>query len=507
MMKISNAATKIAMFLLLSAAVAPGQTIVRSFDGDRGPGLAACQSGLAHCDRPDMNVAANGKQLVQVTWQNIRIYDYNGKLLQAMPMSKLITNAGLNPNPVQRRPSNGPHIPGPIEPTIVYDEFLDRWLMTVTGHNEALLVSATSDAMGSWGGTYLSCLNGGPCLDYDAADHLGYDKNGVYVCGGHIGASNPATIPGVAYDCFAVPPAEVVAIAQGTPPAHINRGNSMPLDVFPAIDHNKHKASNAPAFFLAKTCGQTPQGACQNATDFQFEWVINTFTWVGAAGTYNTGGGQYTVKTGVGSKEDVWFYSKPCCGSVASIPQAGSSIPLRAAESHRMHNLVQFGTHLFAVEPSGPCTGSCGSQGTDTTNVLFWADLDCSKPASCIVNQTGKIAGAGFNPEFATVGVDAKGNIGIVAESSTADTGLSLLLWTRRNSDPPNTLRGPVTILKGTHPYTCIRTDFSSIGNPVGILTTLDPKDPMKLWTTQQWGGDAAPCVWTTRIIEYQIQK
>jgi hypothetical protein len=68
-------------------------------------------------------------------------------------------------------------------------------------------------------------------------------------------------------------------------------------------------------------------------------------------------------------------------------------------------------------------------------------------------------------------------------------------------------MNGPVTILKGTQPYTCRGRDFSSIGNPVGILTTVDPKDGTKLWTTQQWSNDAAPCVWNTRIIEYQITE
>ena len=46
-----------------------------------------------------MDVAANGKQVVQVTWQNVRIYDYNGRLLHSTPMATLIRNAGLNPVP------------------------------------------------------------------------------------------------------------------------------------------------------------------------------------------------------------------------------------------------------------------------------------------------------------------------------------------------------------------------------------------------------------------------
>jgi len=37
------------------------------------------------------------------------------------------------------------------------------------------------------------------------------------------------------------------------------------------------------------------------------------------------------------------------------------------------------------------------------------------------------------------------------------------------------------------------------------VTVVIDPIDGSKLWTTQHWGGDAGRCVWTTRIVEYQI--
>jgi hypothetical protein len=189
----------------------------------------------------------------------------------------------------------------------------------------------------------------------------------------------------------------------------------------------------------------------------------------------------------VGSKQDKWLYSKPCCGRNGVIPQAGNDAT-RTVESHRLTNLVQFESHLYGALPSGPCSQDCGSQGTDTNNVLFWFDLDCTKAAACVVSQTGKIAGD-FNPAFATVGTDGSGNVGIVAMSSTAKTDLSILLWTRRKSDPPNSISGPVTVAAGTQPYTCeTTTGFASVGNPAGILTSLDPTDATRLWTTAQWG-------------------
>ena len=102
--------------------------------------------------------------------------------------------------------------------------------------------------------------------------------------------------------------------------------------------------------------------------------------------------------------------------------------------------------------------------------------------------------------------MDAQGNVGIVTESSTASTDLSVLLWTHRTTDPPSTFSGPTTVVAGTKPFTCLNTrDMATIGNAVGVLTALDPLDGTKLWTTQQWSNDATRCVWNTRIVEYQI--
>jgi hypothetical protein len=491
---------------LLAVVTMSAQTVVHSFDGDHGPGAAVCETGKTHCGFPDMNAAVNGKQVVQVTWQHVLVYDYKGNLLRSTPLDTFIRDAGLNPTPKSRKAS-GPSSPGPFEPTIVYDEFIGRWIMTMTGNSDTMLVSADSDPMGPWGGVNIACGQGGPCLKNNPAMHIGYDKNGVYYCGGHIGESNPHTIEGVAYDCFALPPEEVKAIAKGTQPAHLNRMHNMTHEVFPAVDQTPIKKPDAPAYFLAKTCDRSTMGGCQNATNYSFEWVVSSFAWNGASGTWRAGGnGEQLVKTDIGSKQNKWLYNKPCCGPTAIFPQAGSkAISLRGAEAHRLTNLTQSGSHLYGVMGSGPCIKDCGAQGADAKNIGFFVDLDCSKSGACIVNQTAKLAGD-FNVSFATVGVDAKGNVGIVAASATATTDLSILMWTRRASDPPNTFAGPSTVIAGTKPYTCeTDKDFASLANPVGVLTVLDPGDRTTLWTSHHWANSAERCVWNTRIIGYQI--
>lgn len=483
--------------ILLCVASASAQKIIQQFDGDKGVEFSQCHPETTRCGRqPEMTVAVNGKQVVQVTWQNVSVFDYSGKLLRVTPAAEFVKNAHLDPEP--------PGGKGPFEPTIVFNEFIGRWIMSMTCKSDCLMVSDSADPLGAWGGVYPTCLQGGPCLDRDPSLHLGYDKNGVYYCGGHLGDDFPQTVPKVAFDCFAIPAAEVTGIAQGTPPEHLNRIHNMPLDILPAIDHNAQKAKNAPAFFAAKTCSRAEQGGCQRSVNFPFEWIIESLTWNGPAAEYSLGKADQFVKTDVGSKRDKWLYNLPCCTGNAGIAQKGSDILLRSAESHRLSNLVQYGTHLYGALGSGPCTHDCGAQGTDTNNIAFFLDMDCSNPAACVVAQTEKITGPSFNPEFPSLGVDAQGNIGIAAESSTATADLSVLLWTKRKSD--KTFTGPITVAEGTQPYTCLnQRNLALIGNAVGVPTALDPSDGTKLWVSQMYSHDGQRCVWNTRIIEYQV--
>lgn len=488
-----------ALHVLSPSGAAHAQTVT-SFEGDRGPGQEVCKSARPpiHCDRAEMDVATSGKQVVQVTWQNVNVYDVTGQLLKSTPLSALIRKTGLDPDAKKAN--------GPFEPHIVYNEFIERWIITVTCANDCTLVSASADATGEWGGTYLSCLQGGPCLDRNPGLKLGYDRNGVYICGGHMGDDNAATVPGVAYDCFAMSSDEAKAIGQGKTPTSVNRAHDMPLDIVPAIDNNRSKAPTAPAFFANKSCDRAAQYGCQRSTNSSFHWIVNTFTWNGATGTYNDGGTQQVIKTDIGSKENKWLYNSPCCGPTMSIPQAGSEGTLRAATSHRLMNVVQHGSKLHGVLGTGPCIEACGSQGADANNILIWVELDCSKTNACVVSQTAKLSSRDHHYEFGTIGADDDGNLGIVGTASSANMHLSVLLWTRGAKDPAKTFSAPTTVVAGGQPYSCPNDkNMSPMGNSVGILTSLDPVDRQTLWATQQWSNDAAPCVWNTRIVGYKV--
>ena len=478
--------------LIASSLAAHAQTVVRSFDGDTGVELAACDETKAHCKRyPEADVGVSGKHVVQVTRQSVLFYDYSGKLLRSTPLAEFVASAGVELEPKSK---------GPVQPHIIFNEFIDRWMFSASCKNDCVLVSESSDPLGKWGGVSITCVAGGPCLGGNIAGHLGYDKNGLYYCASHAG--DPT-------DCFAVPTAQIAAIAQGKAPAHINRKHDMPMEVYPAIDHNPQKAANAPAFFMAKTCGsegrtkrENETGYCLKAVNSAFDWVVEAFTWNGTGGTWT----EQLVKTDVGSKQNKWLYNTPCCGERQAVAQAGTDMLIRTGGSHRFNNIVQHGTKLHGAMGSGPCKADCGAHGVDTNHIAIYVEMDCANPAACVVSQTAKLSSADFAPLSATVGVDRDGNVGIAAASFTPQTNLSVLLWTRRKSDPPNTFRGPTTVVKGTQPYTCPPADnVTLIGSSAGVLTALDPKDTTKLWTTQQFAGNAKTCAWNTRIFQYQV--
>jgi hypothetical protein len=447
--------------------------IVRSFDGDTGPGLAACTASPPHCGLPEMNVASSGTQVVQITWQNVTVFDACGNVLQTTPLTTLITSAagGLSP---------GNH---PIEPHVVYDEFIQRWIITTTCLNDCLLVSATSDARGSWAGIYLDGDGNDPAL------HLGYDKNGVYVEEGQMGTNPIASQGGYAGTLFAIPSAEVAWTGTFNP-AHRNRAPNRPLDGMPAIDQNPNKPPTAPAFFLTKSCN----GSCQNATNFSYQWVVTPVTWSGTTATY---GSDQIVHTGVGSTQDEWLYNTP----IAAVSQPMTAVQIRPIEAHRVLNVAQDGAHLYSALGSGPCTSGCGTQGTDANNLFFWVDLDCTNPTTCTVTQTGKVSDPAKHYAFATTGVASNGNVGIVAAAIGPNIFPSIAAWSHPSGSPLGTLSGPVSVVDGTAPDACTASPLI-FANAVGIHTVRDPVDPTKLWTTHQYGGSTAACVWKTRIVE-----
>ena len=422
---------------------------------------------------PEMNVAANGSQVVQVTSRSVVVYSYTGAVLDTMSLASFITGAGVTPNA------------NPIEPHVVYDEFIQRWIISATCSLDCVMVSATSDATGAWAGIYLDNYGADPSV------HLGYDANGVYFSEVQAGMNPDAGFSGYAGVYFAIPSAEMKWTGTFAP-THKNRVANMPIDGMPATDQNQNTGTSDPAFFVSRTCS----GSCQNTSGYAFEWIVNAVTWSGTTATY---GADQLIKTNVGSTQNAWFYYTP----IAAVAQAGSTVQIRPIEGHRLMNIAQAGTHLYGALGSGPCTSStsCGAQGTDANNLFFWVDLDCTTASACVVNQTGKVADPTNHLEFATIGAASNGDLSIVAVSTGATIDPTMLLWTHKATDAASIVSAPITVMAGTQPDTCVNNPVS-FASAVGIATVRDPIDPTKLWTSHQYSNSASPCTWATRIVE-----
>ena len=324
----------------------------------------------------------------------------------------------------------------------------------------------------------------------DPGMHLGYDVNGAYLS--EDGTGTDSNTANYSYTFFSIPAAEL-QWTTGLAPTHLNASQNTPLDGMPIIDHNAAKAPGDPAYFVVKSC---PSGSCQNGSNFSFDWIVTTVSWSGTTATYS---GDQLVHTAVGSAQNQWLFNTELNGA-----QLRSAVPIRVAESHRVMDLVQFGNHLDLVLPSGPCAANCGAQGVDANDLLFWADLDCSTPSACVVAQTAKISSATESYVFASVGVDQNGNVGIAAAAMGATINPSVRVWGHQATGPASLLTGPVTVIDGTNPYTCINNPVG-FATAVGISTSLDPLDGTKLWTNQQYGRSGTACVWNTRIFQYQL--
>jgi hypothetical protein len=475
---------------------APGSgafEILHSFDGD------SYTTGPTGRGKPEMNLAANGTQVTQVTWQHVNVYDYTGTTLKSTSLQTFITGAGLSPLPQS--------VTTPYEPHVVFDEFIQRWIITASCAYDCVLVSDGADATTTnWQGFYLD--NNGN----DPAMHIGYDVNGVYFAEGVVSPSSVDT-GCCSSNVFAIPSAEVQWTTTLNP-THRNKLTGKPLETMPLIDNSTTKAAGAPAFFVAKTC--PPNNSCQGnstspITNLAFQWIVSygvwsgtTFTWTSNHASLCAGGAapsDQCVRTDPDGVSDRWLFNTPI-----DPPQPGTSTLLRGAEIHRILGAMQQGNHLHVAMGSGPCVSSCGAHGTDSgADIFIWADLDCSTPGACKVYQTQKGSTAD-HLLWPTIGVDPSGNVAVFTNMVNAtSTYLGIEAWTHAATDPLGALTAvSMPVMSGTVAYNCSGQTTAQTGNPAGVSSVRDPLDPTALWVTEQYSTRSGSCQWNTRVVEYR---
>ncbi|HKR83852.1 MAG TPA: hypothetical protein VJS37_06720 [Terriglobales bacterium] len=426
----------------------PGGNGVVQFDGDSGAGNPP-----AYKDHPDMAVAANGSQVVETSGQNVNVYNYSGSLQTSTPTSSFIVNAVGSVGKVN-------------DPRIVYDPFISRWLFVCSCAANYLIVSAGTDATGTWKGVALSGDSG------DLAMRVGFDKNGVYVV--------QTDIVTITSKLFALPNNDVAWTSGNTISlAHEGIASGKTLDEMPAIDLDQSKPATAPGYFVSRS---SPGAGGPN---IPINLVVDSVTWSGSVASFASSA--IIVPTG-------FFFNAP------NSAQQPASPAILGTENHRIFSAYAFGgSHLYLVVPSGPCASNCGAQGTDSHDLFFL--LDVNTP-SLTFNQGIKIASAQDDWIFPSLAVDSQGNVAVAATGVSASEAAAVYEWHRLVTDSGSTIHGPNLLRSGSATYSCAR---SPVGWGTYSTTAQDGGDGTRLWTVQEYANSSTPCQWGTRLVGFKV--
>jgi len=437
------------------------QTIVSSIEGDDGAGTSS------NTDHPNPYADTNGTYKVLVTWQNVIIQNSAGTTVSTTPLLTFLSNAGFTCT-----------YPAATETRVVYDRFISRWIIVTNcnGPLDPMIVSSGSDPTTStWKGVSLQASPGS-----DPTLRIAYDKNWIGVT-----ESSPGCGPTTSTEIL-LPQADAAWSGGGNVSlTHEVIGTCYAWEAIPCFDSNASKSSTTPFYFVSRL-NQT-----QVQTNGSENITMDTFTPTSAtAGSLSASGSPTVVTT-------PYVYNTPVDPS-----QPGSPSGVRGAESHRRYSCTSINsTDLQVVSSSGGCASSCGTQGTDTQQIIFWYKV--ATPGLTLLDSA-KISNSSISYIFPTLALDSADNTVIVATGCGASQFCSLYSWTRFASDAAGTMRGPVLLTSGTANYqVCNTTPHPGWGDYASALQEVG--DPTKLLTIGEYACSATPCVWCTRVLELQI--
>ena len=441
----------IPILLLIYPLAVGAQTIPVSFDGETGtvssPGVPTIT------DHPDMSMASSGTQIVTVDRQAVNVYNYSGQLLSTQTNLNFITAAGLNAGSSR-------------DPRIVYDSYINRFLYVCSCSTDHFIVSGSSDATGTWKGVDL-----GVSIAGDLTMRVGFNRQGVYITEDNASATTT-------YIVAAIPAADVAWTGAGNVSlAHLNSFTGQNFELFPAVDLNDDGTHTE--YFVARN-------GVQSQTNLALNILLNGLTWSGTTATLS---GTSTISTG-------FLYNTPISVAQPSTPS------IKGTESSRVYQatMAKDGTLHFVVG-SGPCASSCGSQGVDTNNLIFWFVVN---PVANKITQSAKISSSSLGYIFPSSAMDAAGNEYICATSAGSAQFASIDCWYRLATDAANIINGPTRVITGTQVYA-----VCNAVNPAGWGTysdvVYDPLNPNAVWLDQEYGASATACFWQERLAQLQI--
>jgi hypothetical protein len=393
---------------------------------------------------------------VDCTDANIVIHDKsNGEVVQRFTQTEFWKNA-----------KPGFSVAVLNDPRMTYDPIAERWYAVAQAQSGPphgyLAVSVSMDPTQGWRGVRL------PMTPANLGMKLGFDKNGVYITF-IVMTGDTHTM----HSCFAIPKSD--AIAPGGPVlSNLRSFSNLEIDSFPATDIDPDKAAGAPEVILNREFGNN----FSKMYLYKIKWAgkkatISQRQTIRLRGTYESPNGASLLARAV----------QPAPGGM-----------LRSDEARRTTCVYAHGGSVFSCNSAKrTLTSRCG---------IFWCEV---RATDGTLLQEGFVDAPDCDYLAPTLAVDAKGNVGLGCTRTSEKEFPSVCVMMRAAVDPPNTMRQPVIAAKGTSVFLSSRAN--RYGLPWGNYNTtcVDPSEPARFWTYQEYAVSDVPSKSSTRWVAFKL--
>jgi hypothetical protein len=304
---------------------------------------------------------------------------------------------------------------------------------------------------------------------------MGVDKNGFYACWW-----NYTTISThVLMDGCAIPKADMIA-AGGPDLSHANMFTNFEVESFPATDLNPNKGLTDPEVFLNK------QFPTDTTTGPITQLCMYKITW-----SSSISASMSPVQL-IPFSRTYWGPNGASGNNVARQPAPGS--PLRTDEGRRTIGVFAYGGRVLG------CNG--GKRTVTSRPGILWYDVRVSDGA---LLQEGLVDDPSYDYTHPSLAVDEAGNIGLGCTRTSTTEYPSVYIMMHAVSDPPGTMRPPVKAVAGTTYFRYAKYNPIPWGNY--SATCVDPSDPNRLWTYQEYANSTNDGQWCTGWASFQFNS
>ena len=444
-MKTFTGVALVSLLIAETLALAAGEVeVVRTFEGDRGPGF-----------KPAANVmgGVGPNHVVDFTISGFAVHDKaTGAVLRHWTQHefwKRVEPAGtLDPQAEAN------------DPWMVYDSTSGHWIATAAGTHPGdsfLAVSTSSDPTQGWRGAQL------PLPKVDPGLKIGVDKNGLY-----ISCANGASDPTQALDLYAIPKAD--AIAPNGP--ILTSAQHLPKLIYaavPAVDLDPDKAGDAPAVLLNNEFGGP---TCSKLFLYRVTWK-----------------GQKAAISAAQTIPLSRAYATPRMQGV----QPEDGVKLLQAGGRRNNCAFVRGGSVF---------GCNGAQRTATSRPgILWYEVRIKDGA---LLQEGFVDAPDCDYLYPSMAVYGKGNLGIGCTKTSETEYPSVCVMMRSAGDLAGTMRPAVVAVRGTKVFRYDGVSGMNFSNY--SATCIDPSARDLLWTYQGYSASSQDRQWCTAWAAFRVK-